>query len=63
MLEEYNALCKQDTWTLEPPPTHHQVFGYRWMFKTKLNTNGTIARYKARLVAQGYKQQEGFEYF
>lgn len=63
MCDEYNALCKQKTWSLVPLPTHHNILGYRWMFKTKFNVDDTVARYKARLVAQGYKQQKGLDYF
>jgi len=37
-----------------PFPTGKQVVGYHWIFKTKLNLNGTIERYKAQLVAQGF---------
>lgn len=33
------------------------------MYQTKYNSDGTVACYKARLVAQGYKQIEGIDYF
>ena len=42
-----------------------QIFGYnrtRWVFKNKLDDNGIIVRNKARLVAQGYNQEEGIDY-
>lgn len=60
MLDEYNDLCNQQTWSLEPPPAHHQVLGSKWMYKTKFNVDDTVVRYKARLVMQGYTQKDGF---
>lgn len=36
--------------------------GCRWIFTIKYNAYGTVERYKGRLVAQGYTQQEGIDY-
>ncbi|PKU83306.1 Retrovirus-related Pol polyprotein from transposon TNT 1-94 [Dendrobium catenatum] len=62
MLEEIEALLKQRTWSLTPPPPGVPVLGYCWTYKIKTNPNGTIDRYKARLVAQGFTQQYGVNY-
>jgi hypothetical protein len=35
----------------------------KWVFKTKLRPNGTIEKYKARLMAKGYTQKEGEDFF
>ena len=35
---------------------------YQWVFRNKLDENGTIVRNKARLVAKGYSQEEGIDY-
>ncbi|XP_057514981.1 uncharacterized mitochondrial protein AtMg00810-like [Actinidia eriantha] len=62
MLEEYGALIAQGTWTLVSPPTGVSPIGCKWVFRIKRNFDGSIARYKARLVAQGFQQQEGLDY-
>lgn len=36
--------------------------GLRWLFKIKFNSDGTIKKYKSRLVAKGYVQQYGIDY-
>jgi len=38
------------------------IVGSRWVFKIKRNSDGSIQRYKSRLVAQGYTQVEGVDY-
>jgi hypothetical protein len=44
------------------PPRDHRVIGTKWVFRNKLDENGVITRNKARLVAQGYNQEEGIDY-
>lgn len=62
MLEEFQALQDQHTWILVPPPKYYKPLGCKWMFHTKFNMDGSIARYKARLVSQGYNEIEGIDY-
>ena len=62
MLEEYNALIHQGTWSLVPLPPHKNLVGCKWVFKIKKNFDGSMARHKARLVAKGFHQQEGLDY-
>ncbi|KAJ0435806.1 putative RNA-directed DNA polymerase [Helianthus annuus] len=62
MEEEFNALNKNATWTLVPRPTHANVVGSKWIFRTKFRADGSIERYKARLVAQGFSQIPGLDY-
>ncbi|GAU47880.1 hypothetical protein TSUD_404520 [Trifolium subterraneum] len=40
----------------------NSIIGTRWVFRNKLDENGKVVRNKARLVAQGYNQQEGIDY-
>lgn len=57
MSDEYNALLDNQTWDLVP---HHPLInfvGCKWVFQLKEKSDGSIERYKARLVAQGFKQQ------
>jgi hypothetical protein len=62
MQDEYDALIKQGTWSLVPPPTNHNIIGCKWVYKLKTHSDGSIARYKARLVAKGFHQQQGIDF-
>lgn len=54
--EEYKALVHNDTWELVPFSTRFNVVRNKWVFKLKLNPDGSIQRYKARLIAKGFLQ-------
>src|ERR1044072_3314296 len=62
MEEELNQFSKNDVWDLAKKPKGDHVIGTRWVFRFKLNEKGEVVRNKARLVAQGYSQQEGIDY-
>ncbi|GKE31540.1 ribonuclease H-like domain-containing protein [Tanacetum coccineum] len=61
MLDEYNALISNGTWALVPHPANVNVVSSMWLFKHKFNANGSLCRYKARLVANGRSQQQGID--
>jgi transposase InsO family protein len=61
--EELNTLRTAGTWTLEQAPPGANVIGSKWVFKAKKDPSGKVVRYKARLVAQGFSQVEGVDYF
>jgi vacuolar-type H+-ATPase catalytic subunit A/Vma1 len=63
MQEELNQFQRNDVWDLVPKPEHKNIIGTKWVFRNKLNEQGEIVRNKTRLVAQGYSQQEGIDYF
>lgn len=62
MADEYQALISNRTWDLVPPPASHHVVGSKWVYKIKQKADGSIDRYKARLVARGFTQQAGIDY-
>ena len=62
MNEEMEALKKNNTWEMGPLHIGKKVVGSRWVFTIKYHSDGSIARYKARLVAQGYTQSYGIDY-
>ncbi|GKB84574.1 ribonuclease H-like domain-containing protein [Tanacetum coccineum] len=61
MSDEYNALIKNNTWTLMPRPTDANIIRCIWLFRHKYLADGTLSRYKARLVANGSTQIEGVD--
>ena len=63
MEQEYQALLKNQTWYLVPPPSNAKIIGCKWVFKLKHKPNGSIDRYKAQLVAQGFHQTYGIDFF
>nr|GEZ33938.1 ribonuclease H-like domain-containing protein [Tanacetum cinerariifolium] len=59
---EMDALHRNDTWDIVDLPKDRKAIGSKWIFKIKYKSSGEIDRYKARLVAQGFGQKEGFDY-
>ena len=59
---EYDSLVGNNTWELVPPPDGKNVVGSRWVFKVKRDADGSVQRFKARLVAQSYSQSKGIDY-
>ena len=59
---EHQALLKNKTWHLVPPPKGKNIIGCKWVYKVKCKADGSIDRYKAWLVAKGYKQRYGIDY-
>ncbi|GJW86762.1 retrovirus-related pol polyprotein from transposon TNT 1-94 [Tanacetum coccineum] len=62
MQEELNQFIANEVWELVPQPRNMTIIGTKWVFRNKLDENGIVSRNKARLVAQGYNQQEGIDY-
>ncbi|GKA39501.1 ribonuclease H-like domain-containing protein [Tanacetum coccineum] len=62
MVDEYNALISNGTWALVPRPANVNIVRSMWLFKHKFNADGSLSRYKARLVANGRSQQQGIDF-
>ncbi|KAI5334440.1 hypothetical protein L3X38_024573 [Prunus dulcis] len=62
MEDELSMIEKNGTWELVNRPSDKQVIGVKWVFKTKLNLDGSVQKNKARLVAKGYVQKPGIDY-
>ena len=62
MQEELNQIECNEVWKLVPRPNDQTVIGTKWVYKNKADELGNITRNKARLVAQGYNQEEGIDY-
>ena len=59
---EYKSLTDNETWELVERPRDRKLVSCKWVFKVKRNADGTVDRYKARLVARGFTQTEGVDY-
>ncbi|XP_048440370.1 uncharacterized mitochondrial protein AtMg00820-like [Pyrus x bretschneideri] len=62
MDQKIQAIDKNNTWELMELPSEGKTIGVKWVFKTKLNENGEMDKYKEKLVAKGLCQQYGINY-
>jgi hypothetical protein len=62
MSDECDALVRNGTWELVPPDSTQNIVGYKWIFRIKRNTDGSVDSFKARLVAKGFHQRPGVDY-
>lgn len=62
MKEEMSALHKNETWDLVPKPKGVKPISCKWVYKVKRKSDGSVDRYKARLVARGFSQKYGLDY-
>ena len=60
---EIESIMQNHTWELVDLPPGSKPLGYKWIFKRKMKADGSIDKYKARLVVKGYRQKEGLDYF
>ncbi|KAJ9544997.1 hypothetical protein OSB04_024704 [Centaurea solstitialis] len=62
MQEELLQFVVQHVWDLVDLPSGHRAIGTKWIFRNKKDERGIVIKNKARLVAQGYTQEDGIDY-
>nr|GEZ99916.1 hypothetical protein [Tanacetum cinerariifolium] len=62
MQEEFNEFERLEVWELVPRPDKVMVITFKWIYKVKFDELGGILKNKARLVARGYRQEEGIDF-
>ena len=60
---EIDSILHNHTWELVDLPPSCKPLSSKWVFKRKQKVDGSIDKYKVRLVIKGYKQTEGLDYF
>nr|GEU35962.1 zinc finger, CCHC-type [Tanacetum cinerariifolium] len=61
--DEIGYIMENNTWVLSDLPTSCKPLGCKWILKRKMKVDGTIDKFKARLVIQGFRKIEGTDYF
>ena len=60
---KFYSILKNQTWELVNLPSRAKPISYKWIFKRKDLPNGSIEKYKAKLVAKGFSQKQNIDYF
>ena len=61
--DEVESILQNHTWELVDLPPSSKPLGYKWILKKKMKADGSIDKYKVRLVIKGYNKKEGLDYF
>ncbi|KAA3479827.1 Retrovirus-related Pol polyprotein from transposon TNT 1-94 [Gossypium australe] len=62
MKDEITMIKKNETWELVDRPVCNKLIGVKWVFRTKMNPNGSVNKYKLRFFAKGFCQQYGVDF-
>ena len=63
MDKEIATLDKSGTWSWVQRPPNKNIVGSKWVFRIKKKADGSVEKYKARLVARGFTQIFGVDYY
>ncbi|GJY77383.1 zinc finger, CCHC-type containing protein [Tanacetum coccineum] len=58
-----DSIMGNNTWVLDDLPPGYEPLSCKWIFKIRLKVDGTIEKFKARLVILGFRQKSGIDYF
>ncbi|GJU80723.1 zinc finger, CCHC-type containing protein [Tanacetum coccineum] len=61
--DEMDSIMGNNTLVMADLPPGCKPLGYKWIFKRKLKVDGSIEKFKARLVIQSFRQNSGIDYF
>ena len=61
--DEMDTIMRNKTWRLVDLLPSSKAIGCKWIFKKKTKVDGTIDKFKAKLVGKGFTQKEGIDYF
>nr|GEW02605.1 putative reverse transcriptase domain-containing protein [Tanacetum cinerariifolium] len=61
--DEIGSIMENNTWVLSDLPPGCKPLGCKWIFKKKMKVDGTVDKFKAQLVIQGFRQKEWIDYF
>ncbi|GJR00669.1 retrovirus-related pol polyprotein from transposon TNT 1-94 [Tanacetum coccineum] len=62
MQDEIHEFDRLQVWELVPRPDYVMIIALKWIYKVKLDEYGDVLKNKARLVANGYWQEEGIDF-
>ncbi|GJZ35370.1 retrovirus-related pol polyprotein from transposon TNT 1-94, partial [Tanacetum coccineum] len=62
MQDELHQFERLDVWELVPRPDGKNIIAVKWIWKNKSDVENIVIRNKSRLVAKGYKQEEGINF-
>nr|GEX82057.1 retrovirus-related Pol polyprotein from transposon TNT 1-94 [Tanacetum cinerariifolium] len=62
MQDELNQFKRLDVWELVPRPDRKNIIAIKWLWKNKSDVENIVIQNKSRLVAKGYKKEEGIDF-
>ena len=63
MKSEMGSMSENKVWTLVDLPDDQQAIKNKWIFKRKTDSDSSVTIYKARIVAKGFRQVQGVDYY